>query len=90
MEEQTHLHSSTSNSHAQQWKWIKFSEQLSVLKPYGEHRFLSGFLKTNEETVQRFWTFRLALHRSQKWKHGESLQNHYWTLVEGTTTLQIT
>jgi len=26
----------------------------------------------------------------QRWKHGERLQNHQWTLVEGTTTLEIT
>jgi hypothetical protein len=30
------------------------SKHLSVSMPYGEHRLLSGFLKSNKETVQRF------------------------------------
>jgi hypothetical protein len=61
MEEQTHLHSTASNSHAH-WKQIKFLKQLSMSMPCGEHRLLSGFFfKSNKQTVKWFWPLRLAL-----------------------------
>jgi len=37
-------------------------------------------IQTLGNFIWTFWAVRLSLHRSHRWKHGESSQNHQWRL----------
>jgi hypothetical protein len=91
MEQQTHLHTFASNSHAQQWKQIKFSKQLSVSMPCGEHRLLSGFFKSNKQTVKKILNIQAGPtgHRDENIeKVCKTITEHWWKGLPLWTSLK--